>query len=125
MKKIALTALAAMIAATGFVSTASAGPRDNNDDWRRNSDRDRNWSDRRDGNRDARRHDDRADRRWDRDHRRDWRGGRDHWRPGYRHGYRPSVVFRYDSRPDYCFVKKVRRYDDWGNVYIKRVRVCR
>jgi hypothetical protein len=25
---------------------------------------------------------------------------------------------------DYCFVKKVKRYDDWGNVYIKRVRVC-
>jgi hypothetical protein len=25
---------------------------------------------------------------------------------------------------DYCFVKKVRRYDDWGNVYVKRVRIC-
>ena len=25
---------------------------------------------------------------------------------------------------DYCFVKKVKRYDDWGNVYIKRVRIC-
>ena len=28
---------------------------------------------------------------------------------------------RYD---DYCFVKKVKRYDDWGNVYIKKVRIC-
>ena len=25
---------------------------------------------------------------------------------------------------DYCFVKKVKRYDDWGNVYVKRVRIC-
>lgn len=25
---------------------------------------------------------------------------------------------------DYCFVKKMKRYDDWGNVYIKKVRVC-
>ena len=25
---------------------------------------------------------------------------------------------------DYCFVKRVKRYDDWGNVYIKKVRIC-
>jgi hypothetical protein len=25
---------------------------------------------------------------------------------------------------DYCFVKKVKRYDDWGNVYIRKVRIC-
>lgn len=25
---------------------------------------------------------------------------------------------------DYCFIKKIKRYDDWGNVYIKKVRVC-
>jgi hypothetical protein len=31
----------------------------------------------------------------------------------------PRVVYN-----DYCYVKKVKRYDDWGNVYIKRVRVC-
>ena len=31
--------------------------------------------------------------------------------------------YSYDYQP-YCFVKKVRRYDDWGNVYVKRVRVC-
>ena len=24
----------------------------------------------------------------------------------------------------YCFIKKIKRYDDWGNLYIKRVRVC-
>jgi hypothetical protein len=25
---------------------------------------------------------------------------------------------------DYCFVKKIKRYDDWGNVYIRKVRIC-
>ncbi|MDB5550354.1 MAG: hypothetical protein JWL86_3704, partial [Rhizobium sp.] len=30
---------------------------------------------------------------------------------------------RYDY-DDYCFVKKVKRYDDWGNVYIRKVRIC-
>ena len=24
----------------------------------------------------------------------------------------------------YCFTKKIKRYDDWGNVYVKRVRIC-
>jgi hypothetical protein len=40
-----------------------------------------------------------------------------HWRPVV--VVSPRVVYN-----DYCFVKKVKRYDDWGNVYIKRVRVC-
>jgi hypothetical protein len=31
----------------------------------------------------------------------------------------PRVVYR-----DYCFTKKVKYFDDWGNVYVKRVRVC-
>lgn len=26
---------------------------------------------------------------------------------------------------DYCYIRKVRRYDQWGNMYIRRVRVCR
>ena len=31
----------------------------------------------------------------------------------------PRVVVR-----DYCFTKKVKYVDDWGNVYVKKVRVC-
>jgi hypothetical protein len=36
----------------------------------------------------------------------------------------PRIVIRPAYYNDYCFIKKVRRYDDWGNVYIKRVRIC-
>ena len=25
----------------------------------------------------------------------------------------------------YCFIKKIRTYDYYGNLYIKRIRVCR
>ena len=32
----------------------------------------------------------------------------------------PRVVYRSD-----CYTKKVRRVNDWGEVVIKRVRVCR
>lgn len=122
MKKIALTALAALIAATGLASTASADSRNRNDDeWRRHGqrdggDRDGDWNGRRDDRREARRDWDRDGGNWRRHH------DRDHWRWRYDRG--PRVVFRYDS-PDYCFVKKIRVYDDWGNLYIKRVRVCR
>ena len=49
------------------------------------------------------------------------------WRHhGWRHHHNWGVVVvgpRYVYN-DYCFVKKVKRYDDWGNVYIKRVRIC-
>ena len=51
------------------------------------------------------------------------------WKHGHHHGWRHhnwGVVVvgpRYDY-DDYCFVKKIKRYDDWGNVYIKRVRIC-
>ena len=42
-----------------------------------------------------------------------------------RHHWGVVVVSpRYDDYDDYCFVKKVRRYDDWGNVYIKKIRIC-
>lgn len=116
MKKFALTALAAVIAATGFASTASAGSRNNDDEWRHQGQRDRDG-----GDRDRRRDDNREARR-DRDGNDNWRHHhrRDHWR----HNHNPRYVFRYD-RADYCFVKKVRVYDDWGNLYIKKVRVCR
>lgn len=122
MKKFALTALAAMIAATGFASTASADSRNNDDEWRHHDrrdggDRDGNWDRRRDDNREARRDWDRDGDNWRRHHDR-----RDHWR----YNHRPRYVFRYDRYDaDVCFIKKIRVYDDWGNLYIKRVRVCR
>ncbi|MBL0374990.1 hypothetical protein JJB09_23530 [Rhizobium sp. KVB221] len=47
------------------------------------------------------------------------------WHNGYWGGARIVIRPRVVYYGDYCFVKKVRRYDDWGNVYIKRVRVCR
>lgn len=106
MRKLALTALAAAIATIGLASTASADS-NGDDEWRRHGHRDGgDWDGRRD------------------------RDGNDEWRHGnrhhhWRHNHRPRFVYRHHYRDDYCFVKKVRRYDDWGNVYIKRVRVCR
>ncbi|CAN7250605.1 hypothetical protein [Rhizobium sp. LjRoot254] len=42
-----------------------------------------------------------------------------------RHHWGVVVVSpRYHDYDDYCFVKKIKRYDDWGNVYIKKVRIC-
>lgn len=114
MKKLALTALVAAIALGSLASTASADSRNNDDDeWRRHGQRDGgDWDGRRDdGDRHARRGHD-GDDEWR------WRNRRPHWR----HHYRPHWSYRYDR--DVCWVKKVRRYDDWGNVYIKRVRVC-
>jgi hypothetical protein len=49
-----------------------------------------------------------------------------HRHHGWHHRHHWGVVVvgpRYDY-DDYCFVKKIKRYDDWGNVYIKRVRIC-
>lgn len=41
-------------------------------------------------------------------------------RPRARVYVAPRVVYRND-----CYTKKVRRVNDWGEVVIKRVRVCR
>lgn len=41
-------------------------------------------------------------------------------RPRARVYVAPRVVYRDD-----CFTKKVRRVNNWGEVVIKRVRVCR
>jgi hypothetical protein len=111
MKKLALTALAAVIATLGVVATASAGSRNNDDEWPRD---DRDWGGRRDHDRSARRdrHDDD-----------DWRHG--HHRRHWRHHHRHRFVFRDDYDNDYCFVQRVRRYDEWGNMYIRRIQVCR
>ena len=48
------------------------------------------------------------------------------WHNGWHHGYwgGPRIVIRPAYYNDYCFVKKVREYDDYGNVYVRRVRVC-
>jgi hypothetical protein len=58
-----------------------------------------------------------------------WRGGWRHhgWRYGWRGGYwgGPRIVIGGPVYDGYCFVKKVRRHDENGNAYIKRVRVCR
>ena len=119
MKKFAIAALAAMVAVVSFSTVADARNRD--DQWRHHQGRD---------------HGDRNDRNWrDRGWRHEgWRhdGWRHNgWRYGWRaHGWRngywggPSIVIApgYD---DYCFVKKVRDFDRDGNVYIKRIRVCR
>ncbi|MGD9477791.1 hypothetical protein [Shinella sp. G-2] len=32
--------------------------------------------------------------------------------------------YSYDYQP-YCFVKKVKSYDYYGNVIVKKIRVCR
>jgi hypothetical protein len=55
-----------------------------------------------------------------------WRHRHNGW-----HGnvfFAPRIVVRparYVVYNDYCFVKKVRHYDDYGNVWFNRVRVCR
>ncbi|CAN7631429.1 hypothetical protein [Rhizobium sp. LjRoot254] len=105
MKKLALTVVAAVVATVGMVSAASADSRRGDDEWRRHGHHENRHADRDDN--------------WRRGHHDGWR--RHHWRR--HHG--PRIVFRGDFYDDYCFVKKVRRYDDWGNVYIKRVRICR
>lgn len=115
MKKFALTALAAAMATIGLASVASADSRNGDDEWPRHHREDGNrWDDRRGDDRHARGDRDRDDE-WRHDGRRNWR---------HHHRY-PRYAYRDGWRDGYCFVKKVRRYDDWGNVYIKRVRVCR
>ena len=41
-----------------------------------------------------------------------------YWKHRHHHG-----VYIYGHH-NYCFIKKVKRYDDWGNVYIKRIKMC-
>lgn len=137
MKKIAMVAATIIVATMSVASTAFADGRNGNDnEWRRGpqverQDRDGNHRGRdtgfRDpGDRDLRHGHDRND--WRRDHRfvdRHWRPGP--WRPGYwGPGYwGPRVVIRPGYVEPVCFVKKVKRYDAWGYLHVKRVRVCR
>jgi hypothetical protein len=50
-----------------------------------------------------------------------WRWKNHGWR---HHNHWGVVVVSPRYYGDYCFVKKVKRYDAWGNLYVKRVRVC-
>ena len=54
-----------------------------------------------------------------------WRWRHHGWH-GHHHNryWGPRIVIRPAYYNDYCFVKKTKRYDDYGNVYIKRVKVC-
>ena len=54
-------------------------------------------------------------------------GGGRGWSHGHGHngwGHGAQVTF-YDNDYGYdCFWKKIKRYDKWGNLKIKKVRVC-
>ena len=52
---------------------------------------------------------------WHHGHR--WHGG-----PGY--GLVFNVGPTYVDDEDYCYSKKVRKYDRYGNLYVKRVTIC-
>ncbi|MDB5524425.1 MAG: hypothetical protein JWM58_2188 [Rhizobium sp.] len=110
MKKLAIIALSAVVATVSLSSFADARSRDRGDEWRRNHSDNRGWRGDRGRNHNWHRHGWRHN---------GWRGG---WRPGYWGGPRIIIAPGYN---DYCFIKKVKRYDAYGNAYIKRVRVCR
>ena len=51
-----------------------------------------------------------------------WKHGNKHgWK--WKHGHHNSIKIYSSGYEDYCFVKKIKKYDDWGNVYLKRIRV--
>jgi hypothetical protein len=107
MRKLAIGAMAAVVAALSFSTSADAAV------WRHrgfHSGWHHGWH-----------------RGWHRGWHHGWRGGWHHgWRGGYWGGYwgGPTIVVGPAYR-GYCFVKKVRRHDHNGNVYVKRIRVCR
>jgi hypothetical protein len=125
MNKFIVSALAAVVGALSLASAASADSRNRSDDWRQSQHHDRGSDDRRHD--DRRDHAERGNDRWrhnDR-HNEGWRHDRwrhDGWRGGYRGAPRVVIAPRY---ADYCFIKKVRHYDYHGNVYVKKIRVCR
>jgi hypothetical protein len=53
-----------------------------------------------------------------------WKWKHKHHHHGWKHHHWGVVVVNPGYHGDYCFVKKIKRYDDWGNVYIKKVRIC-
>jgi hypothetical protein len=44
-------------------------------------------------------------------------------RVGYVGGYYGGPYY-YEAEP-YCFLKTVKRYDSYGNLYYKKIRICR
>ncbi len=52
------------------------------------------------------------------------------WRHGHWNGHHRAFGFVVDVGPGYyddggdCYIKKVRRYDRYGNLYVKKVTVC-
>ncbi|QRM56967.1 hypothetical protein F3Y30_16420 [Sinorhizobium sp. BG8] len=50
-------------------------------------------------------------------------GGHHHHHHHPRHHHHGGYIQIYDSYSS-CLWKKVRRYDAWGNLVIKRVRIC-
>lgn len=133
MKKFILAASAALIAGLSIVGPATARDRlGHEDNWRyeeryrehrhRHRDRDTGFRD------DGRHYTERYDWRGDRPRRHHgWRN--DGWRyggPDFYLGAPPTIVYEAPVYvAPYCFKKKVYREDAWGNLYVKRVRVCR
>ncbi len=55
----------------------------------------------------------------------DFGGGHGWGHNKHGHGWGHSQVTFYDDDYGYdCFWKKVKHYDKWGNLIIKKVRVC-
>jgi hypothetical protein len=50
-------------------------------------------------------------------------GGWGHGGWGHGHGHGTHVTV-YDDYGYDCFWKKVKRYDKWGNLVIKKIRIC-
>ena len=40
-------------------------------------------------------------------------------------GHHGGYVSHYYGHHRHCFWKKIKRYDHWGNLIVKRVKVCR
>ena len=53
-----------------------------------------------------------------------WKWKHKHHHHGWKRHHGGVVVVSPRYFGDYCFVKRVKRYDDWGNAYIKKVRIC-
>ncbi|WP_137155817.1 hypothetical protein [Rhizobium sp. FKL33] len=126
MKKLVVTASAALIAILSVTGVASASDRRGSEEvWRHRAERGDGHRGRDPGFHDGgRRHADRHE----------WRGDRRYWRhdgwryggyPGYYWGGPRVVIGGPVYVAPYCFKKKVYRTDAWGNVYVKRIRVCR
>lgn len=130
MKKLLIVIIAAIFAATSFITVAEArgGMKwrngGNHHGWNHRGWRGHNRHGHWNGHRHGHRH---GHHRHGRHY--GWYGG--YWgpgivfAPGYYGGYRGYDGYYDDyGYQDVCFVRKVRRYDYKGRPYIRRVRVC-